>query len=270
MQPLDVVKTRLQLQSGTSGPGHYSSLTDVFRKMYKVEGPLSFYKGILPPIMADTPKRAIKFFTFEQFKKIFSYGTASPSPFGLTLAGLCSGTLEGFIINPFEVVKIKLQADRNTFKTQKSTFAMAREILKEGGFGDRGLNKALTSTLFRHGIFNMVYFSFYHNVKDIIPKSQDARLDFLRRFAIGLMAGVLGSTLNIPFDVAKSRIQGPQPVPGQVKYHGCFRTIKIVYTEEGFRALYKGFLPKIMRLGPGAAIMMLTYEAVYERLQKWF
>ena len=38
MQPLDVVKTRLQLQKGTSGPGHYSSLADVFRKMYRIEG----------------------------------------------------------------------------------------------------------------------------------------------------------------------------------------------------------------------------------------
>ncbi|KAK2187834.1 hypothetical protein NP493_153g07036 [Ridgeia piscesae] len=201
--------------------------------MYTMEGPLSFYKGILPPIMSDTPKRAVKFFAFEQFKKFFSDGTASPTAFGLTMAGLCAGILEAFLVNPFEVVKIQLQADRNKFKTQKSTFATVREIVKEGGFGDRGLNKALTSTLFRNGIFNMVYFSFYHNVKDIIPKSEDARLDFFRRFVIGLMAGVLASTMNIPADVVKSRIQGPQPLPGQVKYHGCFRTIKIVYTEEG-------------------------------------
>ena len=58
------------------------------------------------------------------------------------------------------------------FLQQKSTFATAREIMKEGGFGDRGLSKGLTSSLFRDGIFNMVYFSFYHNVKDIIPKSE--------------------------------------------------------------------------------------------------
>ena len=73
--------------------------------------------------------------------------------------------------------------------------------------------------------------------KEVIPCGmmclQDARLDFFRRFVIGLTAGVIGSAMNIPSDVAKSRIQGPQPVPGQVKYHGCFRTIKIVYTEEG-------------------------------------
>ena len=40
---------------------------------------------------------------------------------------------------------------------------------------------------------------------------------------IGFTAGTLASCCNIPFDVAKSRIQGPQPEPGKVKYRGTFR-----------------------------------------------
>lgn len=79
-------------------------------------------------------------------------------------------------------------------------------------------------------------------------------MDFVYRFGIGLTAGTLASIANIPFDVAKSRIQGPQPsskTPGLRKYNGCFQTIALVYKEEGFLALYKGLLPKIMRLGPG-------------------
>ena len=35
---------------------------------------LSFYKGILPPVLAETPKRATKFFTFERYKHVFAYG----------------------------------------------------------------------------------------------------------------------------------------------------------------------------------------------------
>ena len=52
---------------------------------------------------------------------------------------------------------------------------IAKSIMKEGGFGDRGFGKAITSTILRHGIFNMVYFSFYHNVKEIVPKSEVSR-----------------------------------------------------------------------------------------------
>ena len=38
----------------------------------------SFYKGILPPILVETPKRATKFFTFEQYKRAFSFGGTAP------------------------------------------------------------------------------------------------------------------------------------------------------------------------------------------------
>ena len=99
---------------------------------------------------------------------------------------------------------------------------------------------------------------------------EDPKLEFLRKFCIGLTAGTLASCVNIPFDVAKSRIQGPQPVPGTVTYRGTFKVIAMVYRNEGFRALYKGLLPKILRLGPGGAIMLLVYEYVYTHLQQKF
>ncbi|KAK2160720.1 hypothetical protein LSH36_127g01019 [Paralvinella palmiformis] len=267
MHPLDLVKTRFQIQRGPDDPQRYKSLADCFKQMYRSEGALSFYKGILPPILAETPKRAVKFFTFEQYKKLFSFGSIS-QPVTLTLAGLCSGLTEAIVINPFEVVKVKLQAERGTFAQQSSTITTAKEILRKDGFGMKGLNKGLTATLGRHGVFNMVYFGFYHNVKNAMPRSSDPGKDLAARFLVGFIAGTLASCINIPFDVAKSRIQGPQPVTGQIKYSGCFTAIAMIYKEEGFFALYKGIVPKIMRLGPGGAIMLVVFETVYEKLQK--
>lgn len=78
---------------------------------------------------------------------------------------------------------------------------------------------------------------------------------------------MLGSVANIPIDVAKSRIQGPQPVPGQIKYRATVGTMVLVCREEGFAALYKGLVPKVMRLGPGGAIMLLVYEYMYDFLK---
>ena len=81
MHPLDLIKTRFQLQNNTisSVPGqNYSGVRDCARKMYQQEGLLSFWKGILPPILVETPKRAWKFFTFEQFQKVFLFGGDKP------------------------------------------------------------------------------------------------------------------------------------------------------------------------------------------------
>jgi len=73
MHPLDLVKTRFQIQSmpvkGLESQ-HYNGIFDCMKKMYKSEGLLSFWKGILPPILAETPKRAWKFFTFAQFQTV--------------------------------------------------------------------------------------------------------------------------------------------------------------------------------------------------------
>ncbi|XP_019374414.1 PREDICTED: mitochondrial 2-oxodicarboxylate carrier isoform X2 [Gavialis gangeticus] len=247
MHPLDVVKTRFQIQRGKTDPTNYRSLGDCFRTISRTEGLFGFYKGILPPILAETPKRAVKTFA---------------------VAGLGSGLTEAVVVNPFEVVKVSLQANRNVFTEQPSTFSQARQIIKTNGLGFQGLNRGLTATLGRHGVFNMVYFGFYFNVKNIIPVNKDPTLEFLRKFGIGLVSGTIASIINIPFDVAKSRIQGPQPVPGETKYRTCFKTMATVYKEEGFLALYKGLVPKIMRLGPGGAVMLLVYEYAYAWLQE--
>ena len=53
---------------------------------------------------------------------------------------------------------------------QKSTISTLREILRNDGV--KGLTKGLTSTLGRHGVWNMVYFGVYHNVKAVLPSPE--------------------------------------------------------------------------------------------------
>uniref|UniRef100_A0A8D2L923 Mitochondrial 2-oxodicarboxylate carrier n=1 Tax=Varanus komodoensis TaxID=61221 RepID=A0A8D2L923_VARKO len=200
------------IQRGKTDPSSYKSLRHSFRTIFHTEGLFGFYKGILPPILAETPKRAVKFFTFEQYKKLLGNVSLTPA-LTFAVAGLGSGLTEAVVVNPFEVVKVSLQANRDAF-------------------------------------------------------TEDPALEFLRKFGIGLISGTIASIINIPFDVAKSRIQGPQPVPGEIKYRTCFKTMATVYKEEGFLALYKGLVPKIMRLGPGGAVMLLVYEYTYGWLQE--
>lgn len=186
-----------------------------------------------------------------------------------SLAGLGAGVLEAIFVNPFEVVKVTLQANRNIGGEVPSTWAVTRKIVAENGIGLRGLNRGLSATIGRNGVFNMIYFGFYHSVKNIIPEYKDPYQELFRKIAIGFVSGTLGCVINIPFDVAKSRIQGPQPQAGVVKYMSTFPTIATVYREEGFAALYKGLTPKIMRLAPGGAIMLIVYEYVYEALDDY-
>ncbi|KAI6219547.1 hypothetical protein M3Y99_01652500 [Aphelenchoides fujianensis] len=227
------------------------------------------HKGIVPPIAAETPKRAVKFFTFQQYKEAF-VSDRLPTWATLSLAGLCSGLTEAVVICPFEVVKVRLQSDRTAVKAeQKTTGAVAREIIRQHGFFGKGLYLGFSATLYRHGIWNMSYFGIYHNVKYLIPDERTNPVgNIALRLLLGFASGTIASVANIPFDVAKSRIQSLPPTAPQQKFHGTWQTIALIRKEEGVAALYRGLVPKVMRLGPGGGIMLLTYDHVYEWLKQ--
>ncbi|CAB3398016.1 unnamed protein product [Caenorhabditis bovis] len=248
MYPLDVVKTRMQVNKV------YGSMLSCMQATLKNEGIGGFYKGIFAPIMAETPKRSTKFFSFEQYKT-FLLVTDLPVPLVMSTAGLLSGFTEALIICPFEVVKIRLQSDLLTKRSeQRSVPSIAAQIIRSEGIGCNGIYRGLTATLMRHGIWNMIYFGLYYGSMDyLMPNEENPSIGI--RFLLGLIAGTLASTCNIPCDVAKSRIQGPQPDANSRKYHSLIQTIRVVRREEGFKTLYHGLLPKCLRLGPGGAII---------------
>lgn len=200
MHPLDLVKTRLQLQNKntmvkvTPGNGqvvaqqiYYNGVFDCMKKMIRHEGLFALYKGILPPILVETPKRAVKFLTFEQYKRFFMFGSDKPTPITYSLAGLGAGVTEAILVNPFEMVKVTLQANRANMKEVPSTWAVTRQIVREQGIGFNGLNKGVTATIGRNGVFNMIYFGFYHSFKNYLPEYEDHTQEFFRKVGIGFV-----------------------------------------------------------------------------------
>lgn len=165
--PLDVVKTRLQMQSADD-PNRYKSIVDCLRRMTKAEGVLSIYKGIVPVLVVETPKMALRFLVYEQTKRVISpYMSLVPSNL---IAGFMAGAIEGIAVNPFEVVKVRLQTDRTLMAAQPSAYSLARQIYRKNGFGRDGLSLGLTSNIFRHGVFVMFYFTFYAKLKEASPE----------------------------------------------------------------------------------------------------
>lgn len=69
--------------------------------------------------------------------------------------------------------------------------------------------------------------------------------------------------------LVKSRIQGTTKVPGVLpKYNWTYPSLVIIAREEGIRALYKGFVPKVLRLAPGGGVLLLVVEATLTAFRK--
>lgn len=262
MYPLDMVKTVMQLQvSGGSGP-QYKGVFDCLKQIAAKEGPRRLYKGISSPILMEAPKRATKFACNDEFQKIYKnlFGVDKLTQSLSILSGASAGICESFVVVPFELVKIRLQDVSSKFT---SPVAVVKDIVQKEGI--LAMYNGLESTMWRHGVWNAGYFGIIFQVRALLPtahtKSQQTRNDLIA----GTVGGTIGSMLSTPFDVVKSRIQNTAVVAGVArKYNWSWPSLGTIYKEEGFKALYKGFVPKVLRLGPGGGILLVVFTGVMD------
>ncbi|PWZ17174.1 Mitochondrial adenine nucleotide transporter ADNT1 [Zea mays] len=100
----------------------------------------------------------------------------------------------------------------------------------------------------------------YHS--DLRPK--DAQLTPLLRLGAGACAGIIAMSATYPMDMVRGRIT-VQTDKSPYQYRGMFHALGTVYREEGFRALYKGWLPSVIGVVPYVGLNF----AVYESLKDW-
>ncbi|KAM6523443.1 hypothetical protein FSOLCH5_004063 [Fusarium solani] len=245
MYPLDVVKTRVQLQTNAAGADAYNGMLDCFRKIIKQEGFSRLYRGISAPILMEAPKRATKFAANDEWGKIYRnmFGVTSMNQQLSILTGASAGATESFVVVPFELVKIRLQDKASAGKYNGMVDCVVKTVKNEGPLT---LYQGLESTMWRHILWNAGYFGCIFQVRQLLPKSDTKQGQMVNDMISGGIGGTVGTILNTPLDVVKSRIQNTPKVPGQVpKYNWAWPAVFTVAKEEGFSALYKGFLPKV-------------------------
>lgn len=99
-------------------------------------------------------------------------------------------------------------------------------------------------------------------MRTTLPQATTKSGESMRNFVAGAIAGTVGTMINTPFDVVKSRIQMQRKGAGVPKYVWTIPGVAMVWREEGVKALYKGFGPKVLRLGPGGGILLVVYDYV--------
>ncbi|KAK8156252.1 mitochondrial 2-oxodicarboxylate carrier protein-like protein [Phyllosticta citrichinensis] len=269
MYPLDVVKTRVQLQTASAtGQDAYNGMFDCFSKIIKNEGFSRLYRGITAPILMEAPKRATKFAANDEWGKFYrkAFGQEKMTQSLSVLTGATAGATESFVVVPFELVKIRLQDKAQASKYNGMLDCVSKIIKHEGPLT---LYQGLESTLWRHILWNAGYFGSIFQVRSLMPAAKDKSSQVRNDLLSGAIGGTIGTIINTPMDVVKSRIQNSPKVPGQTpKYNWAWPALGTVMKEEGFAALYKGFLPKVLRLGPGGGILLVVFTGVMDFFRK--
>lgn len=182
------------------------------------------------------------------------------------LTGASAGATEAFVVVPFELVKIRMQDRASAGKYTGIVDCVVKTVKAEGPLA---LYNGLESTLWRHMLWNAGYFGIIFQVKGLMPVATDKTSQVRNDLIAGATGGTVGTILNTPMDVVKSRIQNSRKIAGSIpKYNWAWPAVGTVMKEESFSALYKGFLPKVLRLGPGGGILLVVYTGVMDFFKK--
>ncbi|XP_011151903.1 mitochondrial basic amino acids transporter isoform X2 [Harpegnathos saltator] len=111
--PIELAKTRLQLQSSESQPGAGSQSSQgplqCLKKIYKREGYRGVFKGLSITFFREGPSYGVYFVTYEILTR-----TPSKQPistFHMLLAGGLAGSASWVISYPIDVIKSRIQAE---------------------------------------------------------------------------------------------------------------------------------------------------------------
>ncbi|KAF9598316.1 hypothetical protein IFM89_026605 [Coptis chinensis] len=257
LQPIDVIKTRLQLdRSGT-----YKGILHCGKTIVKTEGVRALWKGLTPFATHLTLKYALRMGSNAVLQTGFKDSeTGVISNRGRLISGFGAGVIEALVIvTPFEVVKIKLQQQkglRPDLLKYKGPVHCARMIIQEEGL--LGLWAGAAPTVMRNGTNQAVMFTAKNAFDVLLWKKHEGdgkTLQPWQSMVSGFLAGTAGPVCTGPFDVVKTRLMAQSGSGSDAKYKGMFHAIRTIFAEEGLLALWKGLLPRLMRIPPGQAIM---------------
>ncbi|XP_032729888.1 kidney mitochondrial carrier protein 1 isoform X3 [Lontra canadensis] len=228
--PIDLTKTRLQIQGQTNDANfkeiRYRGMLHALVRIGKEEGLKALYSGIAPAMLRQASYGTIKIGTYQSLKRLFVEHQEDETLLINVVCGILSGVISSTIANPTDVLKgVSLTAQRAAIVVgvELPVYDLTKKhLILSGLMGD---------TVYTH---------------------------FLSSFTCGL-AGALASN---PVDVVRTRMMNQRVLRDGTcsGYTGTLDCLLQTWKNEGFFALYKGFWPNWLRLGPWNIIFFVTYE----------
>jgi len=277
--PLDTVKVRLQIQGETTtltalGNGEMMSVAaqNQYRGVFgtittiaRNEGPLSLFNGLSAGLQRQMCFASVRLGLYDTVRDFYTnmfYGKTTDVGLNIPLriaAGGTTGCLAVILAQPTDVVKVRFQAQLRTAaggSRYSSTMEAYKTIATQEG--PRGLWKGACANCGRNAIVNISEIVCYDIIKETILKNGLMSDSVPCHFTSAVTAGFCTTFFASPVDVVKTRFMNSRPGT----YSGAFNCAVKMFSQEGFSAFYKGFMPSFCRLVTWNIVMWLTYEQV--------
>ncbi len=275
--PLDVARVRMQLNGEGGAGGAYKNTFDCIRKVYAAEGVAGVQRGLTTAFyreaIQNVPRLGLNQPLLSLFRDLLGTPAWEKDTFAARMvSGAICGAAGGFVSNPAEIVKARIQSGRADYS---GPVHGTLQIVRKEGFAT--LFAGVNASLIRCSIgttANLVSNGYAKEYLRDLPwykeKTVDLQLQGMKDLVIDCAAGLFsGSFLSLcmnPFDNARTRLYSqPKNPDGSGKlYSGLSDALLKTVRAEGPIALFKGLMGNVMRQGPHMCIAF-TILGVLER-----
>lgn len=190
------------------------------------------------------------------------------------LCGAGAGLISDAIVHPIDTCRTRLQVQRGVGSGlfYKNTADAFTKIVRQEGAKAlyKGFTIVASFTVPAHALYFWGYETAKRTLQPSVPLEEKGALV---HFVSGMFADLMGSFIWVPQDVVKQRLQVQKTslvsaAADTVKYKGSLHCIKTIIKEEGFLALWTGFLPALAVYCPFVGIYFMTYEQAKRVFQK--
>ena len=258
--PLDVVRTRLQLQGQLETAAVSSrfrrGIGETLRHIAKVEGWRGLQRGLAPACLLQFSNVSMRFGAYNVTKQVFGIRLNDTSTYAQSLAAAgFAGALAALVSNPFFLLKNRFQDTQYQYASLRDGI---REIYRSEGW--IGYYKGLSAFVPRVIVASAVQLSTYDVIKHSLVKyihCEPTRMS--THFAASLITGLAVVGCMQPFDFAATRAMSQPQGPGAL-YTGPVDVIVKTLRTEGIRGIYKGALASYLRFGPYCILVFVFLE----------
>ncbi|KAL1395744.1 hypothetical protein pipiens_011031 [Culex pipiens pipiens] len=270
VQPLDLVKTRMQISGMGGAAKEYNNTFDAIGKIIKREGALSLYKGLSAAIMRQATYTTTRLGVYTSLNDSYkSKMNKAPNLLESMGMGMTAGAVGSFVGNPCELILIRMTADgrlpvaerRNYTNFFNAFFRIAREE------GVVALWRGCIPTMGRAMVVNAAQLASYSQAKSYLVNSGYFKEGIGLHFTASMFSGLITTAASLPVDIAKTSEGCPWRVP---PYKNTFDVILQVVRHEGVFALWKGFTAYYARLGPHTVLTFILLEQLNGAYNKHF
>ncbi|KAI9878141.1 MAG: putative mitochondrial 2-oxoglutarate/malate carrier protein [Pleopsidium flavum] len=258
IQPIDMVKVRLQLAGEGAKTGPRPSPLQVTREIIASGKVMDLYTGLSAGLLRQAVYTTARLGFFDTFMiALTKRAEDKGQKIGFAeraAAGLSAGGLAAMIGNPADLALIRMQSDglkpKDKRANYRSVFHALTHISKSEGI--YALWAGAFPTVVRAMALNFGQLAFFSEAKAQLKTKTDlsSRTQTLTASAI---AGFFASFLSLPFDFVKTRLQKQQKGPdGRVPYSSMVDCFRKVAKDEGLLRFYRGFGTYYVRIAPHA------------------